>query len=202
MTLVGDTPPAAEKLSIKTRGGGGGEEAQRSYQVLVGLLIPGAFAMLVSQPPEPVSNMLLFELHAASIILMFCTGIVLIGLSVVPPERTPKLLNKTMNMEIISWLRKWARSVAGVSLLLVFVLRCCLQFPRPSLIHAWYFFIAMVLAVTFPPLLFMWRKYKASSPFCLSISLPLISSPTRALGRLHGLAAESQASDLRRGTTV
>ncbi|CAA6670409.1 unnamed protein product [Spirodela intermedia] len=188
MTLVGDTPPAAEKLSIKTRGGGGGEEAQRSYQVLVGLLIPGAFAMLVSQPPEPVSNMLLFELHAASIILMFCTGIVLIGLSVVPPERTPKL--------------KWARSVAGVSLLLVFVLRCCLQFPRPSLIHAWYFFIAMVLAVTFPPLLFMWRKYKASSPFCLSISLPLISSPTRALGRLHGLAAESQASDLRRGTTV
>lgn len=162
----GARPPAAEQqsvINIPPRGGTalpppggrarGGEEAQRSSQVLGALMIPVSFALLVAPPPQPV------ELYTASIFLVLCTGILLIGLSIVTHEKAPKMLTKTMNMDMIAWLRDWATWVAGASLLQVFVLGCCLQLPSSSLIRAGLLFIAMLLIYAALPLLLRWIKH-------------------------------------------
>lgn len=116
-------------------------------------MIPVSFALLVAPPTQPV------ELYTASIFLVLCTGILLIGLSIVTHERAPKMLTKTMNMDMIAWLRDWATWVAGASLLQVFVLGCCLQLPSSSLIRAGLLFIAMLLIYAALPLLLRWIKH-------------------------------------------
>ncbi|CAA6655324.1 unnamed protein product [Spirodela intermedia] len=156
----GGGSPAAQQQPPPGGGTRGGEQDRRSCQALAALLIPVSFALLVAQPPQP--GRLLFEVYMASILLMFFTGILLIGLSTLTCERAPKMIN--MTVEKLASLRAWATWVGSVSLLVVLVLWCCLQLPSSSLIRVGLLFVTMLLIATTPLLLLGWSEYRASSP--------------------------------------
>lgn len=155
----GAPTPAPQSEPMGTSPLGKRDEARRFYQVLAGLLVTVSTTPLVALPSQPENTHLFYNLHTASVFLMFCAGFVLLV-----TEGATIMMNEDMTV----WVQNRATWVVYGSFLQVFVLRSFLQLPRSTLTSAGLLFIVILLVYGALPLLPKWIKHMTSFPWLLS----------------------------------